>query len=84
MSEPMPTRREIAFVGTGMEAVCEMVVSSSDSEPKVTAVAQCVAERLWGGVSQAQGRERGITLSYILIRYSNAISDTKNKPTSYP
>lgn len=84
MSEPMPARRETAFAGTGMETVCEMIVSSSDSEPKVTAVAQCVAERQWSGVSQAQGRERGITLGYILIRYSNAISDTKNKPTSYP
>lgn len=31
MSEPMPTRRETAFAGTGMETVCEMVVSSSDS-----------------------------------------------------
>lgn len=39
MSEPMPARRETAFAGTGMEAVCEMVVSSGDSEPKVTAVA---------------------------------------------
>lgn len=39
MSEPMPARRETAFVATGMEAVCEMVVSSSDSEPKVTGVA---------------------------------------------
>lgn len=45
MSEPMPTRRETAFVGTGMEAVCDMVVSSSNPEQKVTAVAQCVAER---------------------------------------
>ncbi len=45
MSEPMPTRRETAFAGTGMETVYEMVVSRSDSEPKVTAVAQCVAER---------------------------------------
>lgn len=45
MSEPMPTRRETAFVGTGMETVCDMVVSSCDSEPKVTAVAQCNAER---------------------------------------
>lgn len=84
MSESMAARRETAFAGTGMETVCEMIVSSSDSEPKVTAVAQCVAERLWGGVSQAQGRERG-TLPWIyIIRYSNAISDTKNKPTSYP
>ena len=31
MSEPMPARRETAFVATGMETVCEMVVSSSDS-----------------------------------------------------
>lgn len=45
MSEPMPTRRETAFCGTGMDAVCEMVVSSCDSEPKVTAVAQGNAER---------------------------------------
>lgn len=39
MSEPMPARRETAFAGTGMETVCEMVVSSSNSEPKVIGVA---------------------------------------------
>lgn len=39
MSEPMPTRRETAFSRTEMEAVFEMATSSSDSEPKVTAVA---------------------------------------------
>lgn len=45
MSEPMPARRETAFSRTEMDAVFEMVVNSSDSKPKVTAVAQCVAER---------------------------------------
>ena len=39
MSESMAARRETAFAETGMETVCNMVVSSSDSEPKVTAVA---------------------------------------------
>ena len=82
MSEPIPARRETAFCGTGMETVCEMIVSSSDSEPKVTAVAQCVAERQWSGVSQVQGRERGITLGYILIRCSNAVRVAKDKITS--
>ena len=36
MSEPMPARRETAFAGTGMDAVCEIVVSSSDTKTKVT------------------------------------------------
>ena len=31
MSVPMPARRETAFSRTEMDAVCEMVVSSSDS-----------------------------------------------------
>lgn len=35
MREPMPARRETAFVATGMEAVFEMVISNSDSDPKV-------------------------------------------------
>lgn len=39
MSDPMPARRETAFAGTGMETVCEMVVSSSDSEPKAVGMA---------------------------------------------
>lgn len=39
MSEPMPARKETAFTGTGMENVCEMAVSSSGSEPKVTGAA---------------------------------------------
>ena len=78
----MPARRETAFAGTGMDAVFEMATSSSNSEPKVTGVAQCVAERLWGSVSQVQGRERGISLRYILIRYSNAVRVAKDKITS--
>lgn len=45
MSKPMPTRRETAFSRTEMDAVFEIATSSSNSEPKVTAVAQCVAER---------------------------------------
>lgn len=36
--ESIHERREIAFARTGMEAVFEMVISSSDSEPKGTAV----------------------------------------------
>lgn len=39
MREPMPTRRETAFVGTGMESVCEMVVSSGDAKTKVAGMA---------------------------------------------
>lgn len=35
MREPMPARREIAFSRTEMDAVFEMVVSSSDAKPKV-------------------------------------------------
>lgn len=35
MSEPMPARRETAFSRTEMDAVCEMVVSSSDAKTKV-------------------------------------------------
>lgn len=35
MREPMPTRRETAFARTGMEAVFEMVISSSDAKTKV-------------------------------------------------
>lgn len=35
MSEPMPARRETAFVATGMDAVFGMVVSSSDAKTKV-------------------------------------------------
>lgn len=35
MREPMPTRREIAFSRTEMDAVFEMVVSSSDAKTKV-------------------------------------------------
>lgn len=45
MSESMAARRETAFSRTEMDAVCDMVVSSSNPEQKVTAVAQCVAER---------------------------------------
>lgn len=37
--ESIHERRETAFSRTEMEAVCEMVVNSSNSEPKVTAVA---------------------------------------------
>lgn len=37
--ESIHARREIAFSRTEMDAVSEMVVSSGDSEPKVTAVA---------------------------------------------
>lgn|GEM_PF-5102420 len=36
MREPMPTRREIAFARTEMDAVFEMVISSSDAKTKVT------------------------------------------------
>lgn len=39
MREPMPTRREIAFARTEMEAVCEMVVSSGDAKTKVAGMA---------------------------------------------
>lgn len=35
MREPMPTHRETAFNRTEMEAVFEMVVSSSDAKTKV-------------------------------------------------
>lgn len=36
MSEPIPARRETAFSRTEMDAVFEMVVSSSDAKTKVT------------------------------------------------
>lgn len=39
MRESKPAHRETVFSRTGMEAVSEMVVNSSNSEPKVTAVA---------------------------------------------
>lgn len=35
MRESIHRRREIVFAGTGMETVYEMVISSSNSEPKV-------------------------------------------------
>lgn len=35
MREPMPARREIAFSRTEMDAVFEMVISSSDAKTKV-------------------------------------------------
>lgn len=35
MSVPMPARRETVFSRTEMEAVSEMVVSSSDAKTKV-------------------------------------------------
>lgn len=35
MSEPMPARRETAFARTEMDAVDEMIVSSSDAKTKV-------------------------------------------------
>lgn len=37
--ESIPTRREIVFVGTEMDAVFEMVVSSSDAKTKVAGMA---------------------------------------------
>lgn len=39
MREPMPTRREIVFSRTEMDAVFEMVISSSDAKTKVATVA---------------------------------------------
>lgn len=39
MSEPIHERREIAFSRTEMDAVFEMVVSSSDAKPKVAGMA---------------------------------------------
>lgn len=35
MRESIHTRREIVFAGTGMDAVFEMVISSSDAKTKV-------------------------------------------------
>lgn len=39
MSEPMPARRETAFSRTEMDAVFEMVASSSDAKTKVAGMA---------------------------------------------
>lgn len=37
--ESIHERREIAFARTEMDAVCEMVVSSGDSEPRAVGMA---------------------------------------------
>lgn len=77
MREPMPARRETAFAGTGMETVCEMIVSSSDSEPKVTAVAQCVAERLWIAFPKSRFAGKEHHPGIYIIRCSNGVRVAK-------